>query len=102
MDISIIRDRITKMIYLEEELKEPGVIDIIKNSIEAGIHQTATNTWHWMLSSINNSIDGLGLISIMITWMLHMMSVPWAGKWCYSIFALYIVIKILIKSLSMI
>lgn len=97
MNINMIRDRLTRMIYLEEELKEPGIIDAIKNSIEAGIHQTAFNTWHWILGGINNSIDGVGLIGVMITWMLHMMSVPWAGKWCYSIFALYIVIKILLS-----
>lgn len=102
MDINIIRDKLTKMIYLEEELKEPGIIDSIKNSIEVGLHQTAINTWNWFLNSINNSIDGVALITIMVTWMLHMMSVPNAGKWCYITFAVYIVLKILIKCFSMI
>jgi hypothetical protein len=102
VDITSLRDRFVDLIYLEEELQQPSILDSVKNAIEAGIHQTTINTWNWMISGINNSIDGLALISVMVTWMLYMMSVPWAGRWCYSIFAVYIVTKILIKTYSMI
>jgi len=99
MDFNILKDRIINFIYLPKELQEPGIVDIIKNSIESGVHQTAVNTWSWLLGSINNSIDGIGLIGVMTTWMLNMMSVPNSGKWCYTIFAVYIVVKILLKCL---
>ena len=102
MDLNIVKDKIVNFVYLPEELKEPGLLNIFKNAIENGIHQTIINTWNWLLGSINNSIDGIGLIGVMITWMLNMMSVPNAGKWCYTIFAFYIVIKILIRTLSII
>ena len=97
------REWLIRKIYLPEELNNDFSLGgIIKNAFKNGIHETAIETKQWLLDSINNSIDGLGLITVMITWMLHMMSVPSAGKWCYITFAIYIVIKILIKSFSMI
>lgn len=99
MDWGSIKDRVVNYIYLPEELNEPSLFDTFRNAIEDGIHQTAVNTWDWLLGNINNSIDGIGLIGIMTTWMLNMMSVPNSGKWCYTIFAVYIVAKILLKCL---
>jgi hypothetical protein len=33
MDFNILKDRIINFIYLPKELQEPGIVDIIKNSI---------------------------------------------------------------------
>ena len=70
----------------------------LKYSIMEGFNKAVDNIWDKILSEIFHSIDGIGLILILVTWLLFMMSVPNAGKWCYTIFAVYIVAKITLKA----
>jgi hypothetical protein len=76
--------------------------DGLKESVKEGINESISGLWHGFLNVFSNGIDAFALIAIMVTWLLHIMSVPNAGKWCYIIFAFYIVIKIILKALLMI
>lgn len=74
-------------------------VEGVKESIKEGVAEATSNIWDQILHAVNNSIDGIALVLVMSTLLLNMMSVPNAGKWCYTIFAFYIVIKIMIKAL---
>lgn len=74
-------------------------VEGVKESVKEGIAEATSNIWDQILHAVNNSVDGICLILLMSALLLNMMSVPNAGKWCYTIFAFYIVIKIMIKAL---
>ena len=78
------------------EIDSNNLTDSVSNAISNGIYNGINNLWDKIVLSINGSIDTIGLIGIMSTWILNMMSVPNAGKWCYKIFAFYIVIKVVL------
>jgi len=69
---------------------------------KAIINDAAHNFFKNMLDGLNTGLDIIGLITTMATWLLNMMSVPNAGKWCYTIFAFYIVLKVVLKALCLI
>lgn len=77
-------------------------VEGVKESVKEGIKEAAGEIWDGILIAVNNSIDSIGLIAIMSALLLNMMSVPNAGKWCYTIFGFYIVIKIMLKVLLII
>jgi len=91
--ILAIRDYILQKI----ETNSNNLTNNVSDAISTGISNGLSKLWDKFLISFNGSIDTIAIIGIMSTWMLNMMSVPSAGKWCYTIFALYIVIKVVLK-----
>jgi len=89
-----IRERIANYAEIQtESLKES-----ITQGIFEGFNNAVDSIWDKILSAIFNGIDGVGLIAVMVTWLLFIMSVPNAGRWCYTILAFYIVAKVTLKA----
>jgi len=90
-DLSI-REYLLKKI----EINSNNLTDSVSNAISNGIYNGINNLWDKIVLSINGSIDTIGLIGIMSTWILNMMSIQNAGKWCYNIVAFYIILKVVL------
>lgn len=90
-----IRERITNYTETQTETLKQSITE----SITEGFNNAVNNIWDKIFTGIYYGIDGIGLIFVLVTWMLFMMSVPNAGKWCYTGFAFYIVAKITLKAI---
>lgn len=66
--------------------------------VQSKIDDTVNSFWQNIFDIVNSSLDNVGLIVVMSTYILHMMDVPNAGKLCYTVFALYIVLKVALKA----
>ena len=88
-----IREYLLKKVETNSDNLTNSVSDAISTGVCNGLH----HLWDKFLIAFNGSIDTIGLIGIMGTWMLNMMSVPNAGKWCYKIIAFYIILKVVLK-----
>ena len=81
------------------ELNSDNLTNSVSNAISTGISNGLSKLWDKFLVATNESIDTIAIIGIMSTWMLNMMSVQNAGKWCYNIVAFYIILKVVLKCL---
>jgi len=88
-----IREYILKKI----EINSNNLTDSVSDAISTGISNGLSKLWDKFIIVFSESIDTIAIVGIMSTWMLNMMSVPNAGKWCYVIFAFYIVLKVVLK-----
>jgi len=90
-----IREYILKKI----ETNSNNLTDSVSDAVSIGISNGLSKLWYKFLVATNGSIDTIAIIGIMSTWMLNMMSVQNAGKWCYNIVAFYIILKVVLKCL---
>jgi len=81
------------------ETNSNNLTDSVSDAISTGISNSLSKLWDKFLVATNESIDTIAIIGIMSTWMLNMMSVQNAGKWCYNIVAFYIILKVVLKCL---
>ena len=81
------------------ETNSNNLTDSVSDAISTGISNSLSKLWDKFLVATNESIDTIAIIGIMSTWMLNMMSVQNAGKWCYNIIAFYIILKVVLKCL---
>lgn len=77
----------------------------ITESIKDGVIEGIKGYFSWIgkkiFFDINDFLDTAGLILVLTTWLMYIMSVPNAGKWCYIIFAFYIVGKVVLKAICL-
>jgi len=81
------------------ELNSDNLTNSVSDAISTGISNGLSKLWDKFLVATNESIDTIAIIGIMSTWMLNMISVQNAGKWCYNIIAFYIILKVVLKCL---
>ncbi len=78
------------------------MIDALTEAVKNGISLWVTSTTHNLFLCISQMVDSVGLIFLMVTWLLNMMDVPSTRNWFYTVCAFYIIIKIILKAISLI
>ena len=86
--------------YINKLIEHPlnQATEKVNLMVQSKIEDTVNSFWQNIFEIVNNSLDNVGLILVMSTYILHMMSVPNAGRYCYTIFALYMVLKVVLKA----